>query len=173
MPIGIGVRWTDFMAIYRLLITILHFLRLFWGLETMGKITWLANVRPLDSETDWSQLASHKFFSSHLTGLYINSLYCELLWHFPGFQKFFVAALISSHNNLDPSASFCCNRKAKKRRKTKKANFTSFSWLGKKRDAQIEQHSKISKSLCELGKTCNYSLWPNLESMVGLWKFTS
>ena len=173
MPIGIGVRWTDFMAIYRLLITIFHFLRLFWGLETMGKITWLANVRLLDSETDWSQLASHKFFSWHLTGLYINSLYCELWWHLPGFQKFFVAALISSQNNLDPSASFCHNRKAKKKRKTKKANFTSFSWPGKKWEAQIEQHSKITKSLCELGKTRNYSLWPNLESMVGLWKFTS
>ena len=173
MPIGIGVRWTDFMAIYSLLITIFHFLRLFWELETMGKITWLANVRLLDSETDWSQLASHKFFSWHLTSLYINSLYCELWWHLPGFQKFFVAALISSQNNLDPSASFCYNRKAKKKRKTKKANFTSFSWLGKKWEAQIEPHSKISKSLCELGKTRNYSLWPNLESMVRLWKFTS
>ena len=161
------------MAIYSLLITIFHFLRLFWGLETMGKITWLANVRLLDSETDWSQLASHKFFSWHLTRLYINSLYCELWWHLPGFQKFFVAALISSQNNLDPSASFCYNRKAKKKRKTKKANFTSFSWLGKKWEAQIEPHSKISKSLCELGKTRNYSLWPNLESMVRLWKFTS
>ena len=126
---------------------------------------WLWNWLIATCKSQVFQLAPHRLVYKYL--------YCELWWHFPDFQKVFVAALISSQNNLDLSASFCYNRKAKKRRKTKKANFTSFSWLGKKWEAQIEQQSKISKSPCELGKTCNYSLWPNLESMVGLWKVTS
>ena len=129
MPIGIGVRWTDFMAIYRLLITIFHFLRLFWGLETTGKITWLANVRLLDSETDWSQLASHKFFSWHLTSLYINSLYCELWWHLPGFQKFFVAALIRTTSI--PAHLFAIIGKRKRSEKPKKPILHLFHDLGK------------------------------------------
>ena len=126
-----------------------------------GRITWLANARPLDSQTDWSQLASHNFFSSHLTDLYLNSLYRKLWWRFPDFQNFYVAVLISLQDNFDPSASFWYKGKANKRRKTKKHNFISFSWLGKKWEPQIKQHSKISKSLCKLGKTCNYSLRPN------------
>ena len=52
----------------------------------------------------------------------------------------------------------------------KKPNFPSFSWTGKNWQVQMEQHTKISKSLWELGKTGNYSLSPtfknpNFESM--------
>ena len=49
-----------------------------------------------------------------------------------------------------------------------------FSWIGKNWEVQPEQHKKIPKSLCELGKTWKYSLRltlknPNFESMEELW----
>ena len=48
-------------------------------------------------------------------------------------------------------------------KKPKKNNFPSFSWLGEKWEGQVEQHSKIPKSLCKMGKTWHYSLRPTLK----------
>ena len=45
----------------------------------------------------------------------------------------------------------------------KKPNFPSFSWIWKSWEVQLEQYSKIKKSLCELGKTWKYSLSPTFK----------
>ena len=41
---------------------------------------------------------------------------------------------------------------------SKHSIFHLFSWIGKNWEVHSEQHSKVLKSLCELGKTWNYSL---------------
>ena len=45
------------------------------------------------------------------------------------------------------------NLKVQHRLKFKKSDYPSFSEIGKKWEVQLEQHSKIRKSVCKLGKT--------------------
>ena len=48
-------------------------------------------------------------------------------------------------------------------KKPKKKQFSIFFMAWGKMGGQVEQHSKIPKSLCKMGKTWHYSLRPTLK----------
>ena len=74
-----------------------------------------------------------------------------------------------SHNLSVPTLSWIGNNlEVKIRLMLRKQLSISFSWIGKNWEVQPEQHSKIPRSLCELGKIWKYSprltlKYPNFE----------